>query len=184
MSEQGLLQMSQKERDRLKVLHEAKKRQMTQREAAEQMGMSQRWVGKLLARMRKEGDGAVIHRLRGRNSNRKIAEPEWQRAVQLVQKEYRDFGPTLAGEYLRERHGMNVSRETLRSWMIAAQIWKARRKRVERIHQWRPRRPQTGELVQWGHQRARLAGRSGREALPDLADRRCQQPGGGAVREA
>jgi DNA-binding Lrp family transcriptional regulator len=68
MTEEELLQMSQKERDRLKVLHEAKKRQITQREAAEQMGVSQRWIRKLLARMRRQGDGAVIHKLRGRSS--------------------------------------------------------------------------------------------------------------------
>lgn len=141
--------MSQKERDRLKVLQEAKKRAITQKEAAEQMGVTPRWVRKLLARMRRQGDRAVIHGLRGRSSNRKIPEAERARAIHLVEKEYRDFGPTLAGEYLSERHGIQVSRETLRGWMIGAQLWKSRRKRVERIHQWRPRRSQCGELVQW-----------------------------------
>jgi transposase len=149
MSQEELLRMSQKERDRLKVLHEAKKRQITQKQAAEQMGVSERWVRQLLARMRKEGDRAVMHRLRGRRSNRKIPDSQQQRAIELVQKEYHDFGPTLASEYLSERHGINVSRETLRGWMAAAQLWKVRRRRVERIHQWRPRRAQIGELVQW-----------------------------------
>jgi DNA-binding Lrp family transcriptional regulator len=149
MSQQELLQMSQKERDRLKVLHETKKRQITQKEAGEQMGVTERWVRKLLARMRKEGDRAVVHGLRGRRSNRKIPQAEQQRAVKLVEQEYRDFGPTLASEYLSERHGIAVSRETLRGWMMAAQLWKPRRRRVERIHQWRPRRSQVGELVQW-----------------------------------
>ena len=141
--------MSQKERDRLKVLHEAKQRQITQKEAGEQIGVSERWVRKLLARMRKQGDRAVVHRLRGRRSNRKIAEAERERAVKLVKEEYRDFGPTLASEYLRERHGLEVSRETLRGWMMGAQLWRAKRARVERIHPWRPRRSQIGELVQW-----------------------------------
>ncbi|MGH8378709.1 MAG: ISNCY family transposase [Gammaproteobacteria bacterium] len=141
--------MSQKERDRLKVLHEAKQRQITQREAAEQMGVTERWVRKLLARMRKKGDGAVIHGMRGRRSNRKIPEEEREWAVKVVKEEYGDFGPTLASEYLWERHGRKVSRETLRGWMIGAQLWKARRRRVERVHQWRPRRSQVGELVQW-----------------------------------
>lgn len=141
--------MNQKERDRLKVLHEARKRQITQKQAAEQMGVTERWVRKLLARMRQKGDQAVVHGLRGRRSNHKIPEAERERAVRLVQKEYSDFGPTLASEYLSERHGTNVSRETLRGWMMAAQVWKPRRRRVERIHQWRPRRLQRGELVQW-----------------------------------
>ena len=149
MSQEELLLMSQRERDRLKVFQETSKRQITQKQAAEQMGVTPRWVRKLLARMRTEGDRAVIHRLRGRRSNRKIPEANRERAVELIEKEYRDFGPTLASEYLSERHGIGVSRETLRGWMIAAQLWKARRQRVERVHVWRPRRAQIGELVQW-----------------------------------
>lgn len=141
--------MSQKERDRLKVLQEARKRQITQKEAAEQIGVSERWVRKLLGRMRKEGDRAVVHRLRGRSSNRKIGEAVREKAVRIVKREYGDFGPTLAAEYLAERHALPVSRETLRGWMIGAQLWKAKRARVERVHVWRPRRTQWGELVQW-----------------------------------
>ena len=141
--------MSQKERDRLKVLHEAKQRQITQKEAAEQIGVTERWVRKLMGRMRREGDRAVVHGLRGRSSNRRMAAPIREQAVGWVKKEYGDFGPTLAAEYLAEQHGIAVSRETLRGWMIAAQLWKPRRARVERIHQWRARRSQIGELVQW-----------------------------------
>ena len=141
--------MSQKERDRLKLLHEANQRHITQKGAAGQMGVSERWVRKLLARMRQEGDRAVIHRLRGRRSNRKIPEPLRKKAVELVRKEYGDFGPTLASEYLAERHGVRVSRETLRGWMMGAQLWKPRRARIEPVHTWRPRRAQSGELVQW-----------------------------------
>ena len=141
--------MSQKERDHLKVLHEASRKQITQKEAAEQIGVTERWVRKLLARMRQQGDRAVVHGLRGGRSNRKIAEAVREKAVQLVKKEYSDFGPTLASEYLRERHGIGASRETVRGWMIGGGIWKAKRARVERVHQWRPRRSQIGELAQW-----------------------------------
>lgn len=141
--------MSQKERDRLKVLHEAKKRHITQKGAAAQIGVTERWIRKLLSRMRQEGDRAVVHRLRGRRSNRRIREPVREKALRLVRQEYADFGPTLAGEYLVERHGIGVSRETLRQWMIGAQLWKPRRARIERVHVWRARRAQPGELVQW-----------------------------------
>jgi hypothetical protein len=99
--------------------------------------------------MRQEGDRAVVHRLRGRASSRKIRGPVREKAVEWVREEYRDFGPTLASEYLAERHGIRVSRETLRGWMIAAQLWRPRRARNERVHTWRPRRAQCGELVQW-----------------------------------
>ena len=48
--------MSGKERDRLKVLHEVKKRHITQKQAAVELGLSVRWVRKLLLRLRAHGD--------------------------------------------------------------------------------------------------------------------------------
>ena len=44
----------------------------SQREGAAQLGLSTRRVGKLLARRRQEGDGGIVHRLRGRVSNRRF----------------------------------------------------------------------------------------------------------------
>lgn len=73
------------------------------------MEVSERWVRKLLLRMRKQGDRVVVHGLRGRPSNRKIPERVREQAVGLVQREYRDFGPTLASEYLAQRHGIAAS---------------------------------------------------------------------------
>ena len=61
---------------------------------------------------------------------------------------YAGFGPTLAAEYLAEKHGIHAGRETVRQWMIAGKLWRAQRQGVEKIHQWRPRRSRVGELVQ------------------------------------
>ncbi len=59
-----------------------------------------------------------------------------------------DFGPTLAHEKLVEDHGFGVSVETIRQWMIEADIWRVRLRRVARVHQRRARRSCLGELVQ------------------------------------
>ena len=67
----------------------------------------------------------------------------------LSQPVYRGFGPTLAAEYLAKKHDIDVSRETVRQWMIGAKLWRARKQRIEKIHEWRPRRSRFGELVQW-----------------------------------
>jgi hypothetical protein len=62
---------------------------------------------------------------------------------------YRGFGPTLAAEYLEKKHQITVSKETLRGWMAKAGLWRAGHRRIQEIHQWRPRRSRCGELVQW-----------------------------------
>src|ERR1035438_7943698 len=89
--------MSQKERDWLQWLVQAKQRKITQRTAAEWMGVSERWVRKLLSRMKKKGDRVVIHGLRGKVSQRRIEGAVRARAVRLVRREYVDFGPNLGG---------------------------------------------------------------------------------------
>src|SRR5664279_6470237 len=145
------LRMSAKERDRLKILHAVQKRHITQVQAAKELGMSARWVRVLLERVQEGGDAAVMHRLRGRPSNRRAPEATKRRVVELFRqwkqaRQWHDYGPTLAAEELAEEHGLQVSRETLRQWLITAGLWRARRARVEPVHAWRAR---WGELLQW-----------------------------------
>jgi len=141
--------MSQKDRDRLKVLHEVEKGHLTQKQAGVQLKLSERWVRDLVKRLGKEGDRGILHRLRGRASKRRIAEAVREKAVRLVKREYGDFGPTLATEYLAEKHQVKMSRETLRKLLMEAGVWRRKRRRVEEVHVWRARRTCWGELVQW-----------------------------------
>ena len=142
--------MSQEERDKLEWLKRARDKVISQREAARKIGVSDRWVRKLLKRMKKQGDRVVVHGLRGRASNRKItAEAQaWVMEI-LKHPDWHDFGPTFASEQLAQRHDIEVSDETLRRWMIDAGLWKTRRRQIEEVHCWRPRRSAFGELVQW-----------------------------------
>src|SRR5579871_542414 len=142
--------MSQQERDWLDWLKRARDRKMTQREAAERMGVSDRWVRKLLRRMKKQGDAVVIHGLRGRSSNRKIADKTREAALAVLRRpEWHDFGPTFAAEQLGKRHQIEVGKETLRGWMIEDGVWQPGSRKIRDIHCWRPRRSGFGELVQW-----------------------------------
>jgi hypothetical protein len=142
--------MNQADRDRLDALKRAKKKLITQKQAAEEIGVTERQVRRLLRKLRRKGDRAVIHELRGRASNRKLPAEMEQRAITVLSDPvYRGFGPTLAAEYLHKRHQITVSKETLRRWMAKARLWRASRRRVVEVHQWRPRRSRWGELVQW-----------------------------------
>jgi hypothetical protein len=138
--------LSQRERDRLKVLHEVEQKHLTQVEAAQQLKRTDRQVRRMLIRIREHGDGGIVHRLRGRPSNRKLAVTLEHKILARVRQRYADFGPTLAAEHLA-KDGLAVSRETLRKWMTQAAFWCPRRQRVKKIHVWRERRASFGELV-------------------------------------
>jgi len=138
--------LSQQERDRMKVLHEVKQGQLTQVAAARRLQLSDRQVRRLLRRIEKYGDQAVIHGLRGRPSNRKFAACFEQKVLKRLGQRYADFGPTLAAEHLA-KEGLPVSHETLRKWMTKAAFWRPRCQRVKQIHVWRERRASFGELV-------------------------------------
>jgi transposase len=142
--------MTQKERDRLVALRKAQKGLITQKQAADEIGLTERQVRRMLRSLRRNGDKAVIHAGRGRASNRKIADEQREKALQILRQEiYRGFGPTLAAEYLAKQHGVTVSRETLRGWMTEAGLWRSKPQRVDKVHTWRARRSRCGELVQW-----------------------------------
>ena len=145
--EEERIELSTRERERLKVLHEVEQGHLRQIGAAHRLRLSDRQVRCLLGCLRTEGDRGLVHGLRGRPSNRKIPEViEQRRLRRLRPPAYAGFGPTLATGHLAH-NGIGVSRETLRQWMSAAGLWQARRRRVRRVPVWRPRRPAFGELV-------------------------------------
>ena len=142
--------MTQADRDRLVTLRKTKKRLITQRQAAEELGVSVRQVKRLVYALKKRGDKAVIHGLRGKPSNQGIAKSVEEEAIQILSADlYKGFGPTLASEYLADKHDIEVSKETVRQWMIRAKLWRAKEQKVNGVHVWRPRRSRFGELVQW-----------------------------------
>lgn len=141
--------MSQNERDRLKVVHEAEQGHLTQKQGAEQLGMSERGFRKMLRRLREKGDAAVVHGLRNRRSNRRLGDETAAQALVAVKRDYSDFGPTLAAEYLKKDLSITVSRETLRQLLIREGLWEAKPRKVRQAHVWRPRRSCRGELIQW-----------------------------------
>ena len=138
--------LSQRERDRLRVLQDVEQGHLTQVEAAGRIHLCDRQVRRLLLRLQEQGDRAMIHGLRGRPSNRRFAITFEQKVLARIRQRYADFAPTLATEYLAHK-GIRVSRKTLRQWMNAAGLWQARRRRVKQVHVWRPRRSAFDELV-------------------------------------
>jgi len=144
----GTVTMSGKELDRLEVLGRVLQRRLTQRSAAEQLGLTERQVRRLCRALAQHGPSGLVSRKRGRPSNRQLPAAVRDGALTLVRSRYADFGPTLAGEKLAEQHGVAVSTETLRQWMIGGGLWIPRSQRPSRVHPPRHRRACFGELVQ------------------------------------
>ena len=70
------------------------------------------------------------------------------RIGRLLREKYPDFGPTLAAEKLAEAQAIVVSRETVRAIQIDLGLARVRRRRAQRVHSPRERRPRFGELIQ------------------------------------
>jgi hypothetical protein len=139
--------MSKRELNRIDILARLESGRLTPGAAAVLLQVSERQVYRLRRRFRDGGPAGIADRRRGRPSNNRLPDGLRDHAVTLVREHYADFGPTLAAEKLKDRHDLRVSRETLRSWMIQAGVWRPRAER-KRFHQPRHRREHLGELIQ------------------------------------
>lgn len=144
----GQIIMSTKELNRISILEKALKEKISSKEGARIIGVTTRQFRRLKKRYREKGVKGIIHKARGRKSNRAIPKAIKDYAISIVREEYSDFGPTLAHEKLSENHNIEFSVETLRKEMIKAGIWKPKKRRKGSVHQLRERRYQEGELVQ------------------------------------
>lgn len=138
--------LSRKERLKLMAMGQVEEGQKTLREAAEWLGLSYRQVRRVWRRYRAEGARGLVHGSRGRASNRGKEVSERAVIVEVYRERLEGFGPTLASEKLAE-WGHEVDHETLRRWLIGAELWQRQRKRGPH-RRWREPRRRFGELVQ------------------------------------
>ena len=142
-----MIEMNARERRRMTVMARVKEGLLKLCMAAQMMGVSYRQAKRIIRRYRQEGDAGVVHRGRGRSSNRMRPATERKQAVALYAKHFADFGPLLASEHLATDYGIKVDSETLRQWLLSAGLWESRRRR-EAHRAARERRPRRGDLVQ------------------------------------
>lgn len=143
----GSVMMSEREMRRIEVLAQVDDGRLSVEAGANNLGLSRRQMFRLLKRYRADGASAIRHKSRGRTSNNRIHPAKRDYALSVIKESYADFGPTLAAEMLAAQHGLTVSRETLRKWMVEDGLWLSRKQRRS-FHQPRLRRECYGELVQ------------------------------------
>lgn len=140
------LRMSAKERRRLVELEAVVRGEQTLATASRRLGLSYRQAKRIWRRWCEQGDAGLVHRNRGRPSNRRKPQSVCRRCVELYRERFEGFGPTLAAEKLA-KEGLLVDHETLRRWLLAAGLWEVTRRRPKH-RSWRPRKEAFGELVQ------------------------------------
>ncbi len=144
----AVVQMSDRELTRLRVMVDLVDKRITADAAATLMRLGRRQVFRLRRAFESDGPSALASRKRGRPGNRQHGETFRRTVLALVREQFVDFGPTLAAEKLLERDGLRIGVETLRQWMMADGLWIDRRHRLPSPHQPRRRRDCLGELVQ------------------------------------
>ena len=141
-----MLQMSQLERRRLVVMSQVRAGKLRLRAASELLLVSYRQAKRIWFRYQMEGDGGVVHGLRGQPSNHRGCAEHRERVLSRYRESYHDYGPTLAAECLAAE-GLEVSVETLRQWLKGAGLWSGQRQHQAHRRR-RTRRAQWGELLQ------------------------------------
>jgi transposase len=141
------ISMSVVERRRLEVFSRVSQGGLSLVEASELLRLSYRQTKRIWGRYQAEGDAGLVHKGRGRASNRQPEVGLREQVLALYREHYHDYGPTLAAECLAEEHSLKVSVTTLRRWLLSGGLWERKRKR--KVHRRRrERRARVGELLQ------------------------------------
>ena len=148
MNQKELLIMSTKEVERVTTIQRVLDKKVTQALASQHLGLTVRQIKRLVRQYKQFGPSGLISKKRGQPSNRKFTGQQTKLIKELVETHYYDFGPKFAAEKLYESHKIDVSKETLRQWMIEWGLWQSKSKKPVQLHPLRDRRPCFGELVQ------------------------------------
>lgn len=142
-----IMVMRQLELKRLELIKRTIAKQLTQSEVAKFIGLSLRQVKRIVKKVRIYGDKGIIHKLRGKTSNRRISDTIKAKVLRVYGSRYKDFGATLASEKLAKHEGIKLSRETLRKW-IRQEGYEAARRQRRKHRSRRERKEYYGQMVQ------------------------------------
>lgn len=134
-----LVIMSEKELVRAQVIQAVCEKRLRRRDAASQPDLSEHQIQRLMDKFRLSGTPGLASLRRGKPGNNNLPEQLRMKVLALL---------PLATEKLRERHQITISVETVRHWMIVADLWVPHARRRPRVYQPRYRRDCLGELIQ------------------------------------
>src|SRR4030042_6546561 len=124
-----MIMTTSRDREKIKIMDSVIKKHITLKDAAKILSLSYRQTKRLKKAYKEKGEKGLIHKSRGKSSHRKISDEIVKKIIDIYQKKYNGFGPTLAAEKLL-KDGYKVDHETLRKWLIKEDLWKKHRRRA------------------------------------------------------
>lgn len=143
-----MLSLTMREAQRYKVISEVAEGYVRVKGASEVLGLSERQVYRIKARVQSEGAEGVVHRSKGKRSPRWITRKVKDKIDQLYKTKYRGFNLTHLTEYLKSEEGIRVSRESVRQILLGRGSY-VKKRTLPKHRQWREPSFREGQMVQY-----------------------------------
>ena len=140
--------MRHSEQRRVWVLTRVLGGELTVAEAAELLGLAERSIHRLRARLERDGPAGLVHGNRGRPSSRRLDESTRARILELAGDRYAGLNDSHLADLLAEREGITIGRSSLRRLLRAAGRPSPRKRRAPAHRSRRDRMPREGLLLQ------------------------------------
>jgi transposase len=146
---QETLTLTRAELKKVVVVEKILEGQMTNREGAAVLGLTERQVIRLKKKYR-TGGGAqeLIHKNRGRKPKHALPDEVKERAAALYTAKYHGSNNCHFAELLEEHESLQLSHSSVRRILLSKGIKQAKQRRRSKAHQPRQRKPQAGMLWQ------------------------------------
>ena len=142
------LNLTMKEAERYKVISEVEERYLKVKEAGGILGLSDRQIYRIKARVEREGTGGVIHKSKGKKKPLWLNDKIRDKIDHLYKTKYRGFNLTHMTEYLNQEEAIEVSRESVRQILLEKGSY-AKKRRYPKHRQWREPCSREGQMVQF-----------------------------------
>jgi hypothetical protein len=147
---QNIIIMTNKESQRYEIINNLINNKLNGTQASKQLNLSVRQTKRLKAKVIKEGIKGIIHKNRGKESNRKLDEELKNKVIKIIKEKYPDFSSQLTYEKINEVHNIKISYSSIRRVRINEKLNKVKKRKENTKHfSQRERKEYYGELVQF-----------------------------------
>lgn len=146
---EGIIVLSKKEAHRARVMEQVVSGVITVKKASELLGLSYRQAKRIKRRYVFAGIAGLVHGNRGREPTNAIDPSVKGRVLQLHEDIYSGLNDTHFTEFLKEREGIVLCRESVRQILRSSGRGAKQKRRPPRHHARRPRKEVRGVMAQW-----------------------------------